>query len=88
MKMEVGKKYRGYGFLNEYGEFDFIPEQKGANLGKKRLVKEGDGYTFYVTDAKVILHITLDRVKDKIALLRKFGAIISELFLNVKEYEL
>jgi len=28
MQMEVGKRYKGYGVLNEYGEYLFTPCQK------------------------------------------------------------
>lgn len=87
LQMEVGKKYRGYAFLNEYGEIQFTPERKGANEGKRRLVKEGDGFVFAVTDRLAILHVTIKR-EDKIEMLRKFTSIVTQLFLDLKDYDL
>ena len=43
MNLEPGVKYRGTGWLNEYGEFQFQPEQKGSKPNNLKIVcQEGD----------------------------------------------
>lgn len=44
IKMEVGKRYKGYGILNEYGEYTFEPCQKmdEATEKMKIVVAQGD----------------------------------------------
>ena len=37
--MKPGVKYAGYGILNEFREFQFVPAQKGANQGRMKCVK-------------------------------------------------
>lgn len=56
--LQPGVKYRGYGVLNEYGEFEFIPEETGKNKGKRKLIKQGNDFSVAETRDLVIVHIT------------------------------
>ena len=71
-QMEVGKKYRGWASLNEYGQINFTPEQTGVAAGSKKLVTEGNGYSVYETKKKVVVHMSLDKTKEKRGLLTQF----------------
>lgn len=76
MEVVPGKKYRGHGWVNEYGEFQFNPEQTGANKGKVRKLCEGDGYAISTTDRVVMVRMTLNRAK---------GDGVSSLFAQTSE---
>ena len=39
IKMEVGKRYKGYGILNEYGEYTFEPCQVVENPKNMKIVQ-------------------------------------------------
>ena len=59
--MKEGVKYPGYGYINKFHEFQFIPAQKGKNEGKKKLVKEGEGWSVYTTNDNIIVHMRVSR---------------------------
>lgn len=63
--MKVGVKYSGYGIINAFREFQFIPTQKGANEGRMTLVKQGVGWSVHSTRDNIVVHIKLPR-KDKV----------------------
>lgn len=85
-QIEVGVKYRGYGYLNAFGQWCFTPEDKGANAGKRSLVKEGNGYTVSSTKKKVIVHLSFDR-GDKKAMIRQCFTKLNELVEIFRTYE-
>ena len=82
----VGQKVRGYGIMNEYGEFDFIPEQKGAREGQINLLKQGDDYSVSTTKRLVIVHLRLEK-KNGLALLKDYFAKVNEIMNILKNYE-
>lgn len=68
MDMEVGKRYIGYGWRNEFGEFCFTPQQTGANKGRIIKVEEGGNYSiskskkFYIFNFKIRRTFNLQEV--------------------------
>lgn len=50
INLEPGRKYRGTGWINEYGEMQFRPEQKGTKPTNLHLVQEHEGYSIYESD--------------------------------------
>lgn len=85
-EMPVGQKVRGYGILNEYGEFDFIPEQTGSRKGQVRFVKETDTYTISVTKNKILIHLKMDKANG-LALVVAFASIMDDILQTLKSYE-
>lgn len=47
IKLEPGRKYRGTAWVNEYGEIQFRPEQKGTKPKNLKLVLECDSFSIY-----------------------------------------
>ena len=47
LTLEPGRKYRGSAWVNEYGEVQFRPEQKGTKLGNMKLVVEHESFSIY-----------------------------------------
>ena len=47
MNLEPGVKYRGTGWVNEYGEFQFQPEQKGSKPSNLKIVHQDGDYAIY-----------------------------------------
>lgn len=84
--MPIGKKVRGYGLLNEYGEFEFVPEQTGTRQGRVKTVCEGSNYTVCTTNNSLIVHIRLKK-QNGLSLLRNF-LLVSDSVINVlRRYE-
>lgn len=84
--MPVGQKVRGYGLLNEYGEFEFIPEQTGVRQGQVKLLKEGANYTVSTTKNFIIVHMRLEKLSG-MNLIVSLMKTVNELVLNLKNYE-
>lgn len=84
--IQVGVKYSGYGVLNEFGEWTFIPSQVGSRKGRKKFVCGDNDYTIYTTNKKVIVHMTFSR-NERLALLKEFLKIIDRLLAAFKSYD-
>lgn len=86
MTIPVGQKVKGYGLLNEFGEFDFIPEQTGIRQGQTKLVKQGDNYTVSETKKAVIVHVRLDK-KESLGMISDFCKVVNVLLQTFRDYE-
>lgn len=84
--IQVGVKYSGYGVLNEFGEWTFIPSQVGSRKGRKKFVCGDNDYTIYTTNKKVIVHMTFSR-NERLTLLKEFLKIIDRLLAAFKSYD-
>lgn len=85
-EIEVGVKYSGYGVLNEFGEWSFIPSQVGSRAGRKKFVCGGENYSIYSTTKKVIIHCTLER-GETIKLVQQWLKICDNLLLAIRHYD-
>lgn len=83
----VGQKVRGYGLLNEYGEFEFIPEQTGARKGQQKIIKTCDDYTLTTTKNCLIVHCRVNR-GNSLEVIKHLMKIVSNIIIDVKTYAL
>lgn len=68
LELVPGVRYKGYAMLNEFGQIQFDPENKGAHEGQKKIVVEKDNYSVSQTRKFVIFHFKLPiggQVKDR-----------------------
>lgn len=61
LNLEPGKKYRGSFWVNEFGEFQCHPEQKGTNPQGLKLQKEGEQFKLFTSKNTIRVVITLDK---------------------------
>lgn len=87
MEMEVGKRYQGYGWRNEYGEFMFEPSKVGSRAGETKLIKSTDNYTISETKNCIIVHMRLEK-KGRMDLIRDYLNQSNNVFLDLKDYEI
>ncbi|MDT3388894.1 MAG: hypothetical protein LIR46_14230 [Bacteroidota bacterium] len=87
IKLEPGKKYKGYAVLNEYGEINFTPSQIGSKPDQKKIVKEEDDYTIYSTKNYVIASIKLSRELSFMKRISSLMGIIDKLIQDFKHYD-
>ena len=86
--MQPGVKYPGYGFINEYGEFQFTPQETGSRKEQKKLVKEDENSSVYRTAKYIILHGKIER---RLPMLDRIKAVIELMnnFINtLRNYEI
>ena len=87
VQMVAGQKYRGYGILNDFGEFEFIPEEKGAREGVIRKVTMGDGDEASMTKKYILFRVKIQRNGTVMTRLSEFCKKFDNLLKVIKEYE-
>ena len=87
-QMIPGKRYRGYGFINEYKEFCFEPEQTGAHEGREKSVCVRDGVRVSATKNLVIVKFNLEKEDDKVNYFKKLTKIYNTISNIMQEYEI
>ena len=87
MEMEVGKRYAGYGWRNEFGEFMFEPVKLGSRAGETKLIKSSERYTISETKNCVVIHLRLDKGK-RVELLTSYLKETGKIFNDLKDYEI
>lgn len=85
---EVGKRYRGYGTLNEYGEFSFEPENTGARAGVIKQIVVRDGVSLSHTKDNIIVHMKIRKSSNQRAYLRDIMQKVDVLLGLLKEYDI
>lgn len=88
LELKAGIKYRGYGFINDFGEFEFTPEQTGSRMGKRRLIKEGENFTISETSAVRIFHLTLPKSLSGLDLIKEFLNTMNKIVEILRDYEI
>lgn len=87
MNLEVGKKYRGWGYLNAYGEMCFTPEQKGVRAGKIKIIKETETYKLSTTQNLVQIYVKLPKQKS-LEMCQALMQVMNELLTDLRTYEI
>lgn len=83
----VGQKVRGYGMLNEYGEFEFLPEQTGIRKGSTKLLKETEKYTISTTKKKLLVYIRLEKEK-RLPLIKSYLTEVNNILDDLNHYDI
>lgn len=86
-EMIPGKRYRGYGFINDYKEFCFEPERTGSHAGQIKEVVVRDGIRVSESKKLVIVKLNIDRQPDKLAYLKVLARMYNVLSDIFQEYE-
>ena len=86
--MKVGVKYAGYGVLNAFREFIFVPSQKGANEGRMQIVRQGEGWSIHSTREHIVVHIKLPRKDKALERITEFLKLSQAVVAVLKEYDL
>lgn len=86
--MKPGVKYPGYGWVNNFHEFQFTPSQKGKNEGRMKILTEGNGYTVHTTRDNIIIHVKIPRKESAIERVTEFLRVQQEVLEILREYDL
>ena len=86
--MTPGKRYKGYGSINEFGEFDFTPSQVGSKPDQKKIIKETDEYTLYETKNFVLTSIRVPKTLTVFKRILFLLSIVDNIVTEFKKYEI
>ena len=87
-QLEVGKRYRGYGTLNEYGEFSFEPENTGVRAGVIKQIAVREGLSLSHTREHIIVHMKIKKSENQRDYLREIMKKVDVLLGLLKDYEI
>ncbi len=87
VEYQQGVKYPGYGILNEFGEFTFIPQETGSRKEQKKCLVEDKEYTVYYTKNKIILHCTMPRTLSRNERIRKVLNLLDNFIKVLQNYD-
>lgn len=84
--MEVGKRYKGYGVLNEYGQFEFTPCKKIDDSSRMKIVKSGADYTIYESKNVFRLSFTFPKGNSMLDTVQKFIDATTRACVELRNY--
>lgn len=87
IKLEPGKKYKGYAILNEFGEINFTPSQIGSKPDQKKIVIEENDHTIYTTKNWLIVSIKIQRDLTFMARISALMKVCDNIMQNFKKYD-
>lgn len=87
LELKPGVKYRGYFFVNEFGEVQVVPEDTGSRAGQKKLLSQGDGFTVSYTKRSVIVHLNIKR-RGRYQIISDLSRMFNSIFQIIKNHEL
>lgn len=86
LQLEPGKKYRGTGWVNKYGEMHFRPQQKGSKPQNLHVIMEHEYFSIY--ESENIFKVTMKFAKADFSVssaTRKLMFVLSQLLTYVKK---
>lgn len=87
-ELKPGVKYPGYGFINDFGEFQFQPSEVGSRQGQRKLLKSDADFTVYTTNNLLILHCSIERKLPRMGRIQKMMQIIDKFLSILKDYDI
>ena len=88
VEMVPGKRYRGYGFLNEFREFCFEPEAVGSQADRIKQVVQKEGVTLSYSKQHILLRVKLKRGLTAMALAQELMTKFQLIIKWLKEYDI
>lgn len=88
LTLEPGKKYKGVGFINEYGEMQFTPYQQGTRTNALKIVTECNDFSLYQSANLIQVRVTIkkDRQKGKLEQVMELMKAFQNACLELKKY--
>lgn len=85
--LPVGKKVKGYGIRNEFGEFQFIPAQVGSRPDGMKVVKETAEYVIYECKNKVKVVLNISKEKNDVSYPVGLFKLLNNIIADLRNYD-
>lgn len=83
IKMEPGRKYRGSAWVNEYGEIQFRPEQKGSKPTNLKLVMEHESFSIYESEHVWKVAVKFEKPFDTRLAAKKLSFVLTQIVAHL-----
>lgn len=87
MTFVPGQRIKGYGIMNEFGEFDFIPSEIGSREGAIKEVCRTKEFTMTETKNYIVLHIKVDKAGGIMDRVRSFLNVTNDVIARLSKYD-
>lgn len=87
MKLQEGVKYKGVGWINEYGQTFFEAYQKGQKPNNMKLVKETEVFSLYESGNFLKIAVKIEKKTDKFEMIRTFMKAFQDACVELKKYD-
>ena len=86
--MVPGKRYRGYGYVNEYREFCFEPENTGSREGVIKAICSREGVGISETQKYLLIRIKMPKCTNLLDRLKELAKVYNQIVKIFREYEI
>lgn len=86
--MVPGKRYRGYGYVNEYKEFCFEPENTGSREGVIKAICSREGVGISETQKYLLIRIKMPKCTNLLDRLKELAKVYNQIVKIFREYEI
>lgn len=87
-QMVAGKRYKGYGYINEYKQFCFEPEQTGAHAGREKMLLTRDGVSIKETKNFLLVNMRINRNLTESEIAHQMMSKFNIAFNFLRDYEI
>lgn len=84
----VGVRYRGYAVLNEFGEFEFTPENTGSQQGRQKVLKSGEDFSISETRTKLLVRLVIKKHNTQMENIFAVAKIFDKVLKIFRNYEI
>lgn len=86
--MVPGRRYRGYGYVNEFKEFCFEPEATGSREGVIKAICTRGGVGISETRQYLLIRVKMAKCTNLLDRLRELARAYNEIVKILREYEI
>lgn len=87
-EMLVGVRYKGYAVLNEFGEFEFTPENTGSQQGRQKVIKSGEDFSISETRTKLLIRLVIRKNPTQMENIFAVANIFDKILRIFRNYEI
>lgn len=87
MRLEPGRKYKGVGWVNEYGQHFFEAYQSGEKPNNMKLVKETEAFSLYESGNYLKIAVKIEKSADKFEMIKRFMKAFTDASVELKNYQ-
>lgn len=87
-QMVPGKRYKGYGFINEYKQFCFEPEATGSQAGRETILYSKEDVTLKKTKNYLLVNIRICKNLSEAEMAKKMMEKFNVAFNFLREHEI
>lgn len=87
VNIAAGQKVKGWGVMNQYGEFEFIPEETGKYAGRTSVIFQTDGMSVKETTRHFLISLKVEKRNTWTQTITKIYEKLTTAVQRLRDYE-